>query len=160
MQFKTEQQVSIISQGSSCDYTSPQASGWLWSEMRDKLKKKKKKKLHLKSPRRGRCLSVAAEAGDKAHRYLLRLSLCESASEISGVRAIWAPASAEGGVRSGELFLPLTYCSSSLSEKKKKERKKNTATALSSTALHREKQEVSTSQTPIHHLQPKDLSHL
>lgn len=55
--------------------------------------------------------AAAAEAADNAHRYLLSLSLCESAGEISGVRA---PASTEGGFRSGELFLPLTYCSSSV----------------------------------------------
>lgn len=55
-----------------------------------------------------------AAASHNAHRYLF---LCVSQPEISGVRTI-RPQSQQkwrrGGVRSGELFLLLTYCSSSV----------------------------------------------
>lgn len=70
-------------------------------------------------PKRSRCLRAAVaeeeeeeegdeeekeEAGDKAHRYLLSASLCESAGEISGVRAIRAQPQQKGGSGQGNSF--------------------------------------------------------
>lgn len=58
----------------------------------------------MKIPNEAGVYAAAAEAADNAHRYLLSLSLCESAGEISGVRAIRPQPQQKGGSGQGNSF--------------------------------------------------------